>query len=252
MDTLLTAKQVQELLNVDRTTIYRMLKDGRLAGVKVGQHWRFRAHEVEELMQGGSASRMESDRVDVSVLPLHCMQPVQDVFGEIAEVGSVTTNTNGEPLTRISNCSDFCKLIMGSAEGRAACMSAWRSLVERRQAVTEFVTCHAGLQYASAPIEVQGELVAILVAGQFFTSQPDPEEEAQRIQTLAKKFDVDPQLLAQAAGHLSVLDERKVSQIGQWLQRVALTFNQISSERAGLMHRLRQIAEMSDIELTNL
>ena len=36
MPNLLTAKEVQELLSVDRTTIYRMLKDGRLKGVKVG------------------------------------------------------------------------------------------------------------------------------------------------------------------------------------------------------------------------
>ena len=46
---LLTAKQVQDLLHVDRTTIYRMLKDGRLNGVKVGKHWRFSAQEVNDL-----------------------------------------------------------------------------------------------------------------------------------------------------------------------------------------------------------
>ena len=52
MDAYLTAKQVEDLLNVDRTTIYRMLKDGRLAGVKIGQQWRFYTHKVEELLSG--------------------------------------------------------------------------------------------------------------------------------------------------------------------------------------------------------
>ncbi|MCA9947998.1 MAG: helix-turn-helix domain-containing protein, partial [Anaerolineales bacterium] len=37
MEDLLTTRQVQELLQVDRTTVYRMRKDGRLTGVKVGQ-----------------------------------------------------------------------------------------------------------------------------------------------------------------------------------------------------------------------
>ena len=41
MEAFLTSKQVEELLNVDRTTIYRMLKDGRLTGAKIGKHWRF-------------------------------------------------------------------------------------------------------------------------------------------------------------------------------------------------------------------
>ncbi len=51
-DKFLTAKQVQELLHVDRTTIYRMLKDGRLTGIKVGQQWRFSASEVDDLLAG--------------------------------------------------------------------------------------------------------------------------------------------------------------------------------------------------------
>ena len=54
--------------------------------------------------------------ISTEVLPLHCMQPVQNVFAEIAEVGAVTTDTNGQPLTQISNSCDFCKLILGSEE----------------------------------------------------------------------------------------------------------------------------------------
>ncbi|MCA9936705.1 MAG: helix-turn-helix domain-containing protein [Anaerolineales bacterium] len=50
MDDLLTTKQVQDLLQVDRTTVYRMLKDGRITGVKVGQQWRFHRQEVENLL----------------------------------------------------------------------------------------------------------------------------------------------------------------------------------------------------------
>ena len=59
-DTLLTTRQVQELLRVDRITVYRMLNDGRLKGVKIGQQWRFPAREVERLLgQIGRASCRE-------------------------------------------------------------------------------------------------------------------------------------------------------------------------------------------------
>ena len=57
---LLTAKQVQELLHVDRTTIYRMLKDGRLTGIKVGQHWRFSEQEVDDLVSGAANMRLSA------------------------------------------------------------------------------------------------------------------------------------------------------------------------------------------------
>ena len=248
MENLLTAKQVQELLNVDRTTIYRMLKDGRLTGVKVGQHWRFSAREVNEILDGVTRVGEPETSLPENALPLHCIQPVQDVFAEIAEVGSVTTNKNGTPLTHISNSCDFCKLILGSDQGRAACTESWRKLVDQRDASPEFVTCHAGLQYARARIEVRDELLAILVAGQFYVQKPDAEEEGKRIEMLAKKYNISKDLLTQASKQISVLNERNTKQISGWLERVAHTFEDISSERVSLIGRLRQIAEMSVIE----
>jgi excisionase family DNA binding protein len=249
---LLTARQVQELLHVDRTTIYRMLKDGRLTGVKVGQRWRFSAYEVDDLLSGVTHQDNEITPVNENILPLHCMQPVQDVFAEIAEVSSVTTNHKGQPLTRISNACDFCKLIMGSEDGRQACIESWRTLAQQKDQLPGFTSCHAGLQYARARIEVGGELIAILVAGQFYVHNPEPEEEEERLQSLAEKYHIDEDLLTQAARQISVLDAPKIPQIRGWLERVAKTFEQISSERAGLMHRLEQISVMSNIRLDNL
>ena len=224
-----------------------MLKDGRLNGTKVGQQWRFYASDVNDLLAGAKRMRDDGDSISKEILPLHCMQPVQDVFAEIAEVGSVTTDKDGQPLTRISNACDFCKLILGSAEGRQACIQSWRKLVQQKDSAPEFTTCHAGLQYARASIEVGDTLIAILVAGQFYINNPEPEELDERIQALAEKYHIDKNLLVQAARQVSVLDNRKSSQISGWLERVARTFEQISAERGDLMNRLRQIAEMSFI-----
>ena len=254
MDTkLLTAKQVQELLHVDRTTIYRMLKDGRLTGVKVGERWRFSAQEVEAMLSGMNHQSNDNTPIPITenILPLHCMQPVQDVFAEIAEVGSVTTGVDGHPLTRISNSCDFCKLIMGSEDGRQACSASWRTLAQQTSQSPEFISCHAGLQYARARIDVRGETIAILVAGQFYANDPEPEEEEERMQALAKTYHIDTELLSRAARQISVLDARKVPQISGWLGRVAYTFEQISSERASLKNRLEQISAISNIQLEN-
>jgi excisionase family DNA binding protein len=249
-NTLLTAKQAQELLKVDRTTIYRMLKDGRLNGVKVGHQWRFFTSEVNELLAGARRPGENEAPISVEVLPLHCMQPVQDVFAEIAEVGAVTTDRNGQPLTRISNSCDFCKLILGSEGGRQECIASWRKLAGQAGPAPEFTSCHAGLQYARARIEVNGSLIAVLIAGQFYVEAPDAEEGKDRIRRLAGTYSIDEGLLAQAARQIPVLEARKVPQLGNWLEEVAHTFEQISAERADLMSRLRQIAEMSVFEKT--
>jgi excisionase family DNA binding protein len=248
VDDLLTARQVQDLLKVDRTTIYRMLKDGRLAGVKVGQQWRFSKGEVEALLSGKG---QDDDSLPTSltmVLPLHCIQAMQNVFAEVAQVGSVTTAPNGEPLTKISNSCRFCNLILASQSGRRACVASWQKLAEQPERHPQLVTCHAGLQYARARIEVGKASIAMLIAGQFYLTPPDPGEQATRVRELAALHGLDQSALADAAAALLVLDERKQAQIGKWLETVAHTFEQIAQERAELMGRLRRIAALSALE----
>lgn len=249
MDDLLTAKQVQDYLQVDRTTVYRMLKDGRLTGVKVGQQWRFSRQEVEALLVGlTSGDRDAGQGISTDVLPLHCIQAVQDVFAEMAQVGAVTTDLDGEPLTAISNSSTFCNQILSSQSGRRACIESWRKLAGQTEAQPHFFTCHAGLRYARARIEVNDEFIAMLIAGQFYDRTPNPEEEGARTQRLALRHDLDTEALGLASKALLVLDERLQAPIGSWLKKVAHTFADIGRERADLMNRLKRIATISVLE----
>lgn len=246
MGAFLTSRQVEELLNVDRTTIYRMLKDGRLTGVKIGKHWRFALQEVEELLSGTTSGGIETKSGTVDSLPTHCMQPVQDVFAEVSKAGAVTTDKDGNPITKISNACDFCKLILASEEGKQACRQSWKKLFDQTETEPEFVRCHAGLEYARARIEVDNELVAILVTGQFYLETPDQEEEDKRILDLSSKYHINYEILKLAAKKITVLESRNILQISGWLEKVAKTFEQISSERIDLMSRLKQISKMSD------
>lgn len=249
MPSLLSAKQVQELLNIDRTTIYRMLKDGRLTGIKVGNQWRFPAGELDLLLSGDKTAVSEVSPDDFfESLPLHCMQPMQDVFAEIASVGSVITDMDGLPLTRISHSCDFCKLILGSSEGRKSCFLSWKDVAEHSRGNLDFVRCHAGLHYASGQIKADGEVVASLVAGQFYDQKPDPEEERARVREIAEKYEISPALLEQAARDIPVCEEQNRKKLGSWLQRIADTFGQISGERAELIARLKRISEVSGMD----
>ena len=54
--TFLSAQQVQDLLDVDASTIYRMAADGRLPAVRIGRQWRFPADEIEAMLRPASAA----------------------------------------------------------------------------------------------------------------------------------------------------------------------------------------------------
>lgn len=244
MAELLTTQQLMNLLKVDRTTIYRMLKNGQLSGVKVGNQWRFSREDVDNFLSGNTSGEPSARELSppIPVIPLGCVQVIQNVFAEVAGVGSVTTAPSGEPLTEISNCSRFCHLILDSESGRRACIASWRKLADQSRRKPEFIPCHAGLQYARACIEVNDSLEGMLIAGQFYASPPDPAEERERVHQLARQHTIDEEALASTIKELPVLEPRMLERISGWLESVAKTFEQISCERANLMGRLQVIA----------
>lgn len=248
MDDLLTTKQLQDLLKIDRTTIYRMLTDGRLVGVKVGNQWRFPRTEIEALLSGNKPTEAPAQIPDDQPLPLHCIQPIQDVFADIAQVGSLTTSPDGTPLTTMSNSCRFCSQILSSETGREACVASWRKLATQSDRRPHFVECHAGLHYARARIEINGELKGMVIAGQFYASAPDPSETDARIQALAVRHHLDVAALTEAAHEIPVIDDRKESQIEVWMEKIASTFEHFGRERSDLMGRLRKIADMSAVK----
>lgn len=249
MDELITAKQVQNLLQVDRITIYRMLKDGRIKGLKVGTQWRFHREEILSLLERGThtASKyiLQSEYAPDEVLPVHCIQVIQEIFAEMSGIASVTTDINGEPITEISNCNAFCEQIFASPTGRQACVESWRELAQTKDRAPKFYQCHAGFQYARGRIKLHGELTAIQVAGQFYIHVPTQEEMEGKISELAKKHQLNKEELSRAAKKIRQLSDQEQDRLGDWLSRVAETFEVIAHERADLIGRLKNISEMS-------
>lgn len=248
MTELLTVRDVQDLLRVDRITVYRMLKDGRLTGVKIGTHWRFARPQIDALLTAPRTPAHPPLPAAGQVLPLHCVQLIQDVFAEVAEVSVVTTTPAGEPLTTVSRPGAFCTLLESSARGQAACRAIWRRIAAEGPEPDGFVTCPAGLHWTGAPIAVDGTVVGAVIVGQFYAIPPDPQQEAARLAGLARTYHLDPGALQATARQIPVLDARKRAQIPAWVQTVAATFAEMSRERAALVNRLRSIAAMTNWE----
>ena len=245
MDELLTTKEVQALLSVDRTTVYRMLKDGRLSGVKIGQQWRFPRHEIDLLLSGHTLSIAPATE---HPLPVRDVQPIQDVFAELAEVGAVTTDLDGQALTAISNSCAYCNMIRSTESGRQACSASWRELGQLTEQQTDFYSCHAGLSYARARIDVTDSHPAMLVTGQFYANKPDWELADKQARQVAAKHGLDEDKMATAIAEISVFTPHKRTEIHTWLSKTAGALERITRERMELVRRLQTIAQMSSID----
>jgi excisionase family DNA binding protein len=255
MDTLLTTRQLQDLLQVDRITIYRMLNDGRLQGFKVGGQWRFSRQAIRRWLQEQQASletpesTKSSEQLGPSAeaLPLSCIQAIQDIFAEALGVGTVTTAVDGNPITPISNSCEFCTLILGTQVGRQRCIGSWRAAAAEQDETPLLATCHAGLCYVWGRIEVQGQFVSAIHAGQFLDKSPDMETWSVTIRESSAATGVDEKKLKQALASVAVVDEDRQQQIPRLLHRVAETLSEIGEERLNLLDRLQRIAEISDV-----
>ena len=56
MTSMLTTRDLQELMNVDRSTIYRMAESGKLPAIKVGRQWRFHKSILDEWFREHAAT----------------------------------------------------------------------------------------------------------------------------------------------------------------------------------------------------
>ena len=244
-----------DLLHLDRTTIYRMLNDGQLPAVRVGGQWRFSRDAVDAWLQGnhkGAPAEAPAQKeanvpaltLDSSVLPMHCVKPIQEVFAQISDVGAVTTDLDGTPLTNFSNACAYCNLILATEKGRARCQQDWKRLAEQREPKPRLEKCHAGLTYARGRITVEQKFIAMIFGGQFIVSE-NAALSPDKVARVVKQCDVDENALQQAAREIRVMEKARAQKLLDMLQIIADTFCTIGQERYELTTRLKRVAEIA-------
>ena len=254
MDDLMTARQLGQILKVDRITIYRMLGDGRLRGFKVGGQWRFSRPELEswlreqclepdaQVTNGVGKSGEQTSRV----LPLSCIQAVQSIFADAMDIAAVTTDTEGHALTQVSNGCDFCDIILSSEEGQRRCSASWKSLGK-----AEFGSCHAGLLGVGERITTKGKWIGIVAGCQFAFREGAKEHDLDwqvKLPLLASELDLSENSLRAAATSVHTIQAEHLTRLSRLMQQVAETFSKIGEERLALLDRLERIAEITNFE----
>jgi len=246
MDDLLTTKQLQELLQVDRTTIYRMLSDGRLRGIRVGGQWRFPRASLEQCFAlPQPAARSAADTTtELEVLPLDCLQPIQEIFATAANVGAVTTTIDGKAIMPVANSCTFCDLILASPEGRKRCEASWARLAAIGGA-PRLERCHAGLAYTRGRVQIGDQFIGMIFAGQFVTTAAARRKI--NVAEIACACGIEEKALRDAARQIRLIEPQRVEWLLNLLQKMADTFSHIARRQMDLLERLRQVAQLAQV-----
>ncbi|MBT8239952.1 MAG: helix-turn-helix domain-containing protein, partial [Acidimicrobiia bacterium] len=177
MSTFLTSQEMQELINVDRSTVYRMAEDGRLPGVKIGRQWRFPADQVaaqlglatdpvgvvEPVSPPSSAS---ATPVGLSqVLRPGVAQSIADLIGDLLGVMAIITDMDGRPISTVANPCGYYEAVANQPAAVEACMSQWRLFADEPHVAPRWVRTHLGFLCARTFVWVDLKPVGMIVVG---------------------------------------------------------------------------------------
>lgn len=251
MAEMLTAKEIQGLLQVDRSTIYRMAEAGRLPAIKVGKQWRFPSDRLDQWLQNREAAPTAALPLEparskaplAAVLPLDCVQLIQDAFAETLGVMLVITDLEGRPITQVSHSCPIYNLLGETPQGHQLCQEQWHNLGQMPAMEPRFVPGWGGVLCARALVRLNHELKGMVIAFGVAPQNWPPAPAA--IATLAESLQMTSDKLQQAFDAVVCLTPAEQKQVLLTTQRIADILAHIASERCLLMDRLDTIAKLS-------
>jgi excisionase family DNA binding protein len=255
MTDLLTAKDMEELLHVDRSTIYRMAEQGRLPAVKVGKQWRFPSDQVSSQFQIQVPSPVDNSENSkpaivatntdklAAVLPIECVQLIQESFADLLGVMIVVTDMEGRPITNPSNSCGLFDVISQVPGALQKCIQSWHIMASSLELEPQFDISHLGLHCARALIRVGSELQGMVVASCVAPDTWPPKEEG--ISAIAAELAVDQALIEKHVEEVHRLSAYQQEQVLVYIQRMANIVAHIVNERITLVNRLEAIADLT-------
>jgi excisionase family DNA binding protein len=196
MTTFLTTQDVQELLHVDKSTVYRMAEDGRLPGVKVGRQWRFPADRIAEQLgvpdtpaplpqHAGQSAPHLTDLLDAETV-----RTVAELLAELYGLMAVVTDMDGDPLTPVVNPCGFYTAIAEQPAAAELCVTEWRAFARQPLMSPRFTPSHLGFHCARTFAWAGTQPVGMLLIGG--VTPPDWPPPADFVARIAAAIAVPP------------------------------------------------------------
>lgn len=154
------------------------------------------------------------------------LQKIQDDFAEIAGVGSIIYDLEGNPLTKPSNFTGYCRLIRSSPKGQQKCIQSDAELaMECSTAESNAIVCRSGrLMDGIAPIIVEGRQIANWGIGQVLFEERDEGW----VRAYAREIEVPEDALVEEFRKLKIMPRENFLRVIQYLMTLSREVSEIT------------------------
>jgi excisionase family DNA binding protein len=177
---LLSADDVESLLGIDKSTVYRMAQDGRLSAIKVGRQWRFPSEPIRALLGGAgltlpvaASNSPAAEPNSFSPPAAELVQPIIDLAAELLGVMMVVTDMEGNPMSGVANPCPWFAARQDDPEVLDACIEDWRVFAGELAFAPAFREGPHGFECARALVREGNQLVGMVLAGGVAAAGPD-------------------------------------------------------------------------------
>jgi len=244
---MLTTREIQALIKVDKSTIYRMAEDGRIPAVKVGRQWRFPEDRIRAWLteRGGEAPAPVPLKIgDLrSVLPIDSIQAMADLLGDVLGTMVIITDMNGEPLTEVANSCGLFDSVRHVPGVMDKCTQGWQELGSDLRLEPNWTRTHLGFLCARSLIRLGDELKGMVIAGG--VARDDWPPSGNELAAMAAELDVPATLLEEHVGEVYHLLSEERDRVLSLLPRIGGLISRMAKERGTLMSRLDTIAALA-------
>ena len=252
---MLTALDVQGMLQIDRSTVYRMADAGRLPAIKVGKQWRFPADQIQQWFQAQTKATAVPTNSQAflpgqprelnELLSRGWLQIIQETFANLLGVMIVVTDIDGQPINQPTNPCGLFAAVSQQAGAMSQFIESWRGLATAVDLTPSFRVGQLGLLSARSMIAIGTELKGMVIAGCIAPEEwlPPPDE----IAAIAGKYGVVPDLIRYHAKDVYVLDHEQQARALATISQIAALIAYAVDERKLLIDRLEAIASLTQL-----
>ena len=184
---LLTTRDVQQIIRVDKSTIYRMAETGRIPAVKVGRQWRFPEDRLQEWLQSSPAAAGAADQEKAPSngprrLAPGALHAVADYLAAATGTMVVVTDIAGRPLADPSNPCGLFRAVHTYPGVMERCVLGWQELAGELEFEPRWRPTALGFLCARSLFRVGDRLEGMVLAGGVAPADwPPPPDEVDRL-----------------------------------------------------------------------